>query len=138
MAYLAIQTKGAYTNFIIRPDEIRETLDLVHPVTEPSSPWVLGLINITNERYAYASLGGGDGHFGKWFKIPETGTNCSTNFEECSRQGNWTVILKVSGNSPAFDIRIATRPDELGNATGTEFLGVKPDTSCEGGLIGIS
>ncbi|TPK82578.1 hypothetical protein FJ934_11645 [Mesorhizobium sp. B2-4-12] len=138
MSYKKIQTKGAYTDFTIRDADIDKTFDPLKGRGKPSEKWVLGLVNITNEVYSFASVAGPDGNYGKWFEISETGNNCETNYDECIGNGQWSAILAVPSNSPPFSIRIATRPNQFDKATGTEFFGITPNKTHEGGIIGIS
>jgi hypothetical protein len=138
MSYKKIQTKGAYTDFTVRDGDIDKTFNPLKRSGRPDEEWILGLVNITNQVYSFASVAGPDGNYGKWFEIPETGANCPTNYDECIGNGQWTAILAVSSNSAPFSLRIATRPDEFGKATGTEFFGIAPSKTHEGGIIGIS
>ncbi len=138
MSYKKIQTKGAYTDFTISDGDIDKGFDPLKRRGEPDEEWTLGLVNITNEVYSFASVAGPDGNYGKWFDIPQTGMNCETNYDECIGNGQWTAILAVPFNSPPFSIRIATRPDQFGKATGTEFFDIAPSKTHEGGIIGIS
>ncbi len=129
MSYEKIQTKGAYSDFTIKGDDIDANFD---PLKEATGDWSLGLVNITNNSFSLASI-----NYGKWFNIPKTDKNCETDYEECIGNGVWTVILAVPRESSPFSLRIATQPDQFGNATGTEFLKITPSTSHEGGIIGI-
>jgi len=138
MSYKKIQTKGAYTDFTIRDGDIDKHFDPLKGRGKPGEKWILGLVNITNEVYSFASVAGPDGNYGKWFEISETGKNCETNYDECIGNGQWSAILAVPFGSPRFSIRIATRPDQFGVATGTEFFEIAPSKTHEGGIIGIS
>ena len=138
MSYEKIQTKFADTDFTVRDDDIDKNFDPLKAKNEPSGRWLLGFINITNEVYSFASISDPIGNYGKWFEISETGKNCETNYEECIGNGHWSAILAMPGNSPPFSIKIATRPNQFGKATGTEFFGITPRDAYEGGIIGIS
>jgi len=138
MAYEKIQTKfAAASDFTINAADIDRTFDPLKEHRKSPSNWILGLVNITNEAYLFASVTDRGGNYGKWFGIPATRKNCETSYDDCIGKGKWTAILAVPSNSSSFSIRIATQPDEFGNATGTEFLEITPSDTYEGGIIGV-
>lgn len=138
MQYQKLQTKGAYSDFSITDGDIDEKFDALRNVSDADEAWILGVVNITDIAYRYAAIAGPDGQYGKWFRIPLTGKTCETNFDACFANGGWKAILARPKASSAFNIRIATAPNEFGAATGTEFFAITPDDGFAGGLIGIS
>lgn len=138
MPYENVQTKSAYLDFVIKDEDVDRTFRPLETGLKPTRSWVLGLVNITNECYSFASIADQSGNYGKWFIIPEICKNCETNFDDCTANGSWAVILSLPNGSPPFNIRIATQPDQFGNVRGTEFLGITPSSAYEGAIIGIS
>lgn len=138
MPYEKVQTKGAYSDFTIKDEDIDRAYRPLETSPKSAGNWVLGLVNITNECYSFASITDQDGNYGKWFTIPEICKNCETNYDDCTANGGWGAILSMPSTSPPFSIRIATQPDQYGNVQGTEFLGINPSPAYKGALIGIS
>ncbi|WP_454818966.1 hypothetical protein [Labrys neptuniae] len=131
-----LQSKANLDNFIIQDGDIDRSYD---PLKSPPGglAWTLCVINITDAEYEYAALSEQGGSYGKWFRIPVTGKTCQTDYDECLRTGGWKVILSLPRATAPFDLRLATGRDEIGNATGAEFLGIEPDGAYDGGVVGI-
>ena len=131
-----LQSKANHDNFIIQDADIDRSYEPPKPVPAGSA-WILCVINITDVEYEYAAIAAHGGSYGKWFRIPATGKTCQTDYDECMRTGGWKVILNLPKAPPPFSLRLATGRDEIGNATGMEFLGIEPDDTCDGGVVGI-
>ena len=99
--------------------------------------WLLGLVNMSNECFVLASTTDRNGNFGNWFPIPTVCKNCTSTFDNCSKNNGWDAILSTACAAPSFSIRIATKPDQSGNANGAEFRNITPKCNYAGGLIGI-
>jgi hypothetical protein len=132
-----LQTKDAYSDFEIHENNIDPSFYPFGNTQDPANIWTLGIVNITDIKYVYASVAENRDVYGKWFRIPVTGKTCETNYDECIANGGWNAILTRANNASVFSIRVATEPNEFGVATGTEFLDIKADPQFEGGLLGI-
>lgn len=133
-----LQVKEAYADFTIHRTDIDPSFDALAEASNVPDTWLLGVVNITNTAYSYASISINGGAYGRWFRIPETGKTCETNYDECIANGGWQAILKLPKASSSFNIRIGTVLDERGNSTGLEFLNIAPDANYEGGVIGVA
>lgn len=131
-----LQNKANLDNFIIQDGDIDRSYDPLKPLPGGAA-WMLCVINVTDVAYEYAALAEHGGSYGKWFRIPVTGKTCQTDYDECLRTGGWKAILRLPRGAAPFDLRLATGRDNIGNATGTEFLGIEPDGACDGGVVGI-
>lgn len=138
MRFQRLQTKEAYSDFVIQEADIDASFDALADTFGALGSWTLGVVNITNIQYSYASIAINGEAYGKWFRIATTGKTCETNYDDCIANGGWKAILKRSKASPPFSIRIGTEPDEFGNSRGLEFLAIAPDRKYDGGLIGIA
>ncbi|EML9988428.1 TPA: hypothetical protein R4X15_000738 [Citrobacter amalonaticus] len=131
-----VLNKESSTEFKISINDIDKSI-LINTTANAESNWLLNLINLTNECYSLASTTGSNGQWGKWFVIPKTCRTCNTNPQDCYENKKWSTILATSCTSPSFSIRIATQPDEDGNAHGAEFSNISPNCKYAGGVITI-
>ena len=134
--YQKLQTKGAYDDFVIRPQEIGDSP--YAPGQMKGDSWVLGVVNTTNHSYELVSLRHAPGEYGAWFRVPAVGNNCPTGYDECFARQVWSEVLSLPAGMQSFDIRIATRPNDFGVAVGGEFLDGRPEPGTRGGVLGIA
>lgn len=136
MSYQKIQAKGAYSDFTIGAHEIDPSIDPLQG--EINGSWLLCLVNTTSHDLELASLCYDGQNYGPWFRIPVVKNNCPTGYDECFDQQKWSIILALPKDSERFSIRIATKPNAFGSATGTEFLEIQPAAEFRGGIIGVA
>ncbi len=104
---------------------------------EQAKAWNLAVINMTPKCLENASIRPSGGKYGKWFPIPRTCQTCNGNYEACHNERKWQVILTMVCTDTAFDIRVAGKPDQNGQADGAEFTDLKPSCEVSGGTIGF-
>ncbi|MBJ9132993.1 hypothetical protein [Citrobacter freundii] len=136
MKQKTVLNKEKLVDFKIDSSDIDNAIT-IKTTANTESDWLLNLINLTNECFVLASTTGSNGQWGKWFVIPRTCRTCNTNPQDCYENEKWQTILSTSCTSPAFSIRIATQPDENGNANGAEFTDITPNCKYGGGVITI-
>ncbi|HQZ12051.1 MAG TPA: hypothetical protein PK286_04130 [Devosia sp.] len=135
MSFQKLQSKGIYSNFTIKPEDIDETQAPMP--AEAGEGWQLLVINNTNHELVFAAVAQGASDFGPWFSIPAVGNNCPTGFDLCFDRQQWTAVLSLLTVPPPFSLRLATKTDSFGVATGAEFLDISPEPGTSGGVIGI-
>ncbi|TBZ99698.1 MULTISPECIES: hypothetical protein [Rhizobium] len=137
MQYEVFETIAETKTYQIAEVDIDDRLQPVPDDPVVGRDWLLGLVNMSNECFVLASTTDRNGNFGKWFAIPTVCKNCTSTYDHCSKNKGWDAILSTACTSPSFSIRIATKPDQSGNASGAEFPNITPKCNYAGGLIGI-
>ena len=107
-------------------------------VVQSDTTWVLNLVNMTNECFAWVQVTDSTGAWGKWYRMTPACRTCSLgSFDACKAAAAYVAILVSQCTAHAFSISIATEPDANGNSNGATWQGITPNCQYAGAVIGI-
>ena len=131
---LASQKAAAFPKGTVPDIQVKD----VAAVEPKAGSYLILLANRTDLVIVQADTRGNSGTWTGWSAVPATGRTCSLgSYQACVNAKAYKAILSVPCSSGSFDLRIATKWDADGNASGAVYTGLTPNCSYSGGVIGL-